>query len=181
MSEIPSQCWQRVVEYIGLEYRLRAMVLRDWRFEEARAMVNKSIGGLTLLCYRYMYPGVHPGLVTLGALWGTVIQYWCNRVRRLGMKQEQRKRAVISQLKMKFHCDNLLDRKRVLNMYIYQIIKQVLCKHPKVVMSNPERVVRLIQTYTYASVKYPLPHPPRVSHSLSKRSYSRVTVSTQLR
>lgn len=180
MSEIPSQCWQRVVEYIGLEHRLRSMVVRDWRFEEARAMVNKSISGLTLLCYRYMYSGLHPGLVTLDAMWATVIQYWVSQVCRLGMKQDQKKRAVLSQLKLACHRGRALDKKRVLNMYIYQIMKSVLCKHTKRIMTHPERVVRLVQRYTYASIKDPLPRPPRVSNALSGPHISGVIVSRRL-
>ena len=180
MSEIPDACWQRVVEYIGLEHRLRSMVVRDWRFEEARAMVNKSISGLTLLCYRYMYPGIHPGLVTLDAMWGTVITYWVTKVCRLGMKQEQRKRAVLSELKLRNHCARTLDKKRVLNMYPFRIMKVILCKHPKRVMSHPERVVRLIQRYSYANVRDPLPRPPRVSSSLSKPRISGLVVSRRL-
>ena len=88
-QQIPDDCWLRVVRYIELEKKLKQMTVRDWRFEEARAMVNKSIQGLTLLCYRYMYPGMSPpGVVTLDAMWGTEIQYWLNVVCRLGMKQE---------------------------------------------------------------------------------------------
>lgn len=160
---------------------MRQMAIRDWRFEEARAMVNKSLRGLTLLCYRYLYPGMPPpGLVTLDAMWGTVIHYWIDVVCRLGMKQEQKRRAVISHLKIVFHEDRLIDRKRVLNMYVYQLIKRVLRKYPKEVMRKPREVLQWINVYSYADVKRPLPRPPHVSNSLLKKQIYAVTALRRL-
>ena len=87
---------------------------------------------------------------------------------------------MISQLKIAFNVDSILDRKRVLNMYLYQIMKRVLRKYPKKVMTKPRFVIRLINAYTYADVKSPLPHPPLVSNSLSNRQIYAVNALRRL-
>ena len=112
--EIPDDCWQRIVEYIGLEKRLIQIKKRDWRFEEARAMVNKGLQGLTLLCYRYVYSAANTtDMVALDVLWATVISYWTNVVKRRAMKRDLIRRTLISQLRVHFNTDKAIDRQRV--------------------------------------------------------------------
>ena len=96
------------------------------------------------------------------------------------MKQDQKKRAVISQLRILHNTDSIIDRKRVLNMYVYQIVKRVLQKYPKDVMAKPRRIINLINMYTYADVRRPLPRPPHVSSSLLKKQIYAVTALRRL-
>ena len=42
MAQISQGCWDRVVKYIGLEQHIKSLVSkRDWRFEVARADINR--------------------------------------------------------------------------------------------------------------------------------------------
>ena len=67
----------KVVRYIGMEQRLKKIQKRDWRFEAARAMLNKSVQGLILLCHRYAFPYINElqGVGSLDKLWSTAQQY----------------------------------------------------------------------------------------------------------
>ena len=147
---------------------------RDWRFEEARAMVNKGSQGVLLVCYRYLYITSNTnGMVALDVLWSSVISYWTRVVKRLGMKRDLVKRSVISHLRVHFKKDTLLDRQRVGNMFVFQTIKKLLLDHPADIMKTPRKCVMLIHNYTYCDFKHSLPRPPHVSKSLSDaRIYS---------
>ena len=41
MNTLPQPLWDRVIRYAGLEQKLIKIKQRDWRFEEARAYLNR--------------------------------------------------------------------------------------------------------------------------------------------
>ena len=79
MTLFPDAVWQRVVGYVGLETRLGRMAKRDWRFEEARASVNKVAHCITHLCWRYLYPRPHP--CNIDDQWTITLCYWTRVVK----------------------------------------------------------------------------------------------------
>ena len=78
-------------------------------------------------------------------------------------------RSVMSELKAKFGKDNKQDRKRILNMFIYHIINQLLLRHPGQIMTNARDVKMFINEYLFANIKHSLPRPPRVETLLACR------------
>ena len=169
MRVIPDRVWQRIVEYIGKEKRLKEMATRDWRFEEARAMVNKCARCIDHLCWRYLYPVVLTQQAhSLDQQWTLTLCYWLRVVKHRKMSWDIKKRSVISDLRIYHGTDTTLDRKRVLNMYVYAILKAVLLYHPGEIMCNPRAVKSLLNRYLTASVKRPLPRPPRVASALGE-------------
>ena len=87
-------------------------------------------------------------MIALDVLWATVISYWTNIVKRRAMKQELIHRSLISHLRVHFKKDTQIARQRVGNMFIYQVAKSLLLKHPLDIMQRPRKCVLLIHDYS---------------------------------
>ena len=127
--------------------------------------MNKCASCVDRLCWRYLY-AIKSQWCTMDELWGITLCYWLRVVKTKGMSQDVIKRSVISHLRVYHGNASLLDRKRVLNMHVYRIIKYLLLHCPGQIMSNPRVVKQLLNQYERVNVKKHLPRPPRVESVL---------------
>ena len=114
--EIPDACWMKVVGYLGVEQRLMKIKRRDWRFEAARAVLNKSVQGLILLCHRYAFPYISElqEVGSLDKLWSTVTIFFVSHVQKARSPAIQR-RILLSELLLRFNNGKPIDRSLALD------------------------------------------------------------------
>ena len=113
---LPQPLWDRVIRYAGLEQRLIKIKQRDWRFEEARAYLNR-IHHL-YMCIRTTPPSA-ARVIRMKRL-KTLMCFF----ERQHLKKELRRRILMGEVHRKM-CSTDRRRQRYVDLYIlYRHLKR---------------------------------------------------------
>ena len=106
MTKIPDDVWQRVIRYIGMEQDLNMLKeKRDWRFEKARAAINRAWKAARACILTGSWPNYLAKLVLLRA--------HLRNARRGHITHSLLHRTLMAELRMKFKQDTIEDRKKI--------------------------------------------------------------------
>ena len=123
MDDIPQPVWDRIVRYAGREQALMKIAKRDWRFETARAYLNR-LHHLYMCIRTSQPPAREPLMRQLRAL--------MKRFEQRHMTKQMRHYVLMGQVLRKLNCTDH-RRQRYVELY-------VLYRHLRKFINKPELV-----------------------------------------
>ena len=105
MTKIPDDVWQRVIRFIGMEQDLKMLKeKRDWRFEKARAAINRAWKAARSCILTGAWPTYLAKLVLLRA--------HLRNARHGHITDSLVHRTLMAELRSRFKQDTIEDRKK---------------------------------------------------------------------
>ena len=131
MAEIPDAVWQRVVRYIGMEQNLLTLKQsRDWRFEKARAAINRAWKAARSCILTGSWPSYVAKLVLLRA--------HIRMARHGHITDSLVHRTLMAELRLKFKKESIDDRKKIKALQCLRFL-EYLSKHSSKFLMSPSR------------------------------------------
>ena len=131
MANIPDGVWQRVVRYIGMEWELKMLKdKRDWRFEKARAAINRAWKAARACLLTGSWPTYVAKLVLLRA--------HIRNARQGHISKSLVHRTLMAELRLKFKTETVDDRKKIKALQCLRFL-EYLSRHSSKFLMSPSK------------------------------------------